>query len=74
MFIQDSLALQSDLTVELGLRWEWHVTPTERDDKFVVFDAGSASLLRVGVHRDEIYRQNNKNIEPRLGAGVGCDA
>ena len=67
LFVQDSLALRSDLTVELGLRWEWHVTPTERDDKFVVFDAGSASLLRVGVHLDKIHRQNNRNLEPRLG-------
>ena len=43
------------------------MTPTERDNQFVVFDAATASLLRVGVDVDKIYRENNDNIEPRLG-------
>jgi hypothetical protein len=33
----------------------------------VVFDQASASLLRVGVHLEEIYRQNNLNFGPRVG-------
>lgn len=66
-FVQDSLTIRANLTVELGLRYEWHVTPTERDNQFVVFDAGSASLLRVGVDTDGIYQQNNRNFEPRVG-------
>jgi hypothetical protein len=72
LFFQDSFAVRSNLTLELGLRYEWHVTPTERDDQFVVFDAGSASLLRVGVDVPRIYQQNNRNFEPRLG--VAWDA
>jgi hypothetical protein len=68
LFLQDSVTMRSDLTLELGLRYEWHVTPTERDDQFVVFDAGRVALLRVGVDiDDEIYRQNNRNFEPRVG-------
>jgi hypothetical protein len=67
MFVQDSVAVRSDLTIELGMRYEWHVTPTERDDKFVVFDAPSVSLLRVGMDVADIYQQNNRNFEPRLG-------
>jgi hypothetical protein len=67
LFVQDSITIRPTLTLELGMRYEWHVTPTEQDDKFVVFDAGSASLLQVGVDLDEIYRQNNRNFEPRLG-------
>ena len=43
------------------------MTPTERDNQFVVFDAATASLVRVGVDVDKIYRENNTNIEPRLG-------
>ena len=66
-FAQDRVILRSNLTVEIGLRYEWHVTPTERDNQFVVFDAASASLLRVGVDIDEIHQQNNTNFEPRLG-------
>jgi TonB dependent receptor-like, beta-barrel len=69
VFAQDRIALHDRLTVELGVRYEWHVTPTERDDKFVVFDAATASLVQVGVDTDDgIYRQNDLNIEPRFGA------
>jgi hypothetical protein len=66
-FVQNQINLRSNLTVDLGLRYEWHVTPTERDDQFVVFDASSASLVRVGVDVEKIYRQNNANFEPRMG-------
>jgi Carboxypeptidase regulatory-like domain len=66
-FAQDRLSAGDRLTIELGLRYEWHVTPTEQDDKFVVFDAATASLVRVGVDVPRIYRQNNLNFEPRLG-------
>jgi hypothetical protein len=67
LFAQDILRIGSALTLDLGLRYEWHVTPTERDNQFVVFDASTASLMRVGVDIPRIYRQNNLNVEPRLG-------
>jgi hypothetical protein len=67
LFFQDRIAVRDRLTLELGLRYEWHVTPTERNDQFVVFDARTASLLRVGTDVDEIYQQNNRNFEPRVG-------
>ena len=66
-FAQDSMTIGPALTIDLGLRYEWHMTPTERDNQFVVFDAATASLLRVGVDVEKIYRENNANIEPRLG-------
>jgi hypothetical protein len=66
-FAQDAIRLGPSLTIDLGLRYEWHMTPTERDDQFVVFDAATASLVRVGVDVDKIYRENDRNIEPRLG-------
>jgi hypothetical protein len=66
-FAQDRIAVSDRLTIELGLRYEWHVTPTERDNKFIVFDAASASLIRVGVDVPRIYAQNDLNFEPRLG-------
>jgi hypothetical protein len=66
-FVQDSIAVHDTLTFELGLRYEWHVTPTERENRFVVFDASTASLVRVGVGPDRVYRQNNANVEPRVG-------
>src|SRR4029453_2449690 len=66
-FAQDNVRLRSNVVADFGLRYEWHVTPTERDNQFVVFDAPSASLVRVGVNVDNVYRQNNANFEPRLG-------
>jgi carboxypeptidase family protein len=66
-FAQDGVRIGSNLTVDLGLRYEWHVSPTERDNQFVVFDAPTASLVRVGVNVKDIYRQNNRNFEPRFG-------
>ncbi len=67
MFFQNRITAGSRLSVEVGLRYEWHVSPTERDNRFVMFDPDTASLLRVGVDVDEIYQQNNRNFEPRLG-------
>jgi hypothetical protein len=67
LFGQDRISIGSRLTLDLGLRYEWHVTPTERDNQFVVFDPASVSLLRIGVDRAEIHQQNNRNVEPRLG-------
>jgi hypothetical protein len=74
LFAQDRISAGDRLTIELGLRYEWHVTPTERDNKLVVFDAATASLLRVGVDLDRIYQQNNRNLEPRAGLAFRLSA
>jgi hypothetical protein len=67
LFVQDTITMHDTVTLDLGLRYSWHVTPTERNDRLVVFDARTASLLQVGVDLDEIYAQNNRNFEPRAG-------
>ncbi|HEX4899074.1 MAG TPA: carboxypeptidase regulatory-like domain-containing protein [Pyrinomonadaceae bacterium] len=67
LFIQDNYKVKPGLTLELGFRYDWNMTPTERFDRFVVFDPATASLRRVGQDIDEIYNQNNKNFQPRLG-------
>jgi hypothetical protein len=66
-FAQDNYKLRPDLTLELGLRYEWNMTPSERYDRFIVFDPESASLVRVGNDIDAIYHENNKNFQPRVG-------
>ena len=66
-FVQDNYRVRPNLTFELGLRYEWNMTPSERYDRFVVFDPETASLVRVGTNIDEIYRENNNNFQPRAG-------
>jgi len=66
-FAQDSYRLNPRLNLELGLRYEWNMTPSERYDRFIVFDPDTNSLVRVGTDIDQVYKENNKNFQPRVG-------
>jgi hypothetical protein len=66
-FMQDSYKVRQNLTLELGFRYDWFTSPSERHDRFVVFDPQLASLVRIGSGRDLIYERNNTNFQPRLG-------
>jgi hypothetical protein len=66
-FAQDNYRLRPNLTLELGLRYDWNMTPTERYGRFIVFDPASSSLVRLVSGTGPIYHQNNKNVQPRLG-------
>ncbi|MBO0862866.1 MAG: TonB-dependent receptor, partial [Chloracidobacterium sp.] len=66
-FIQDSFKWRPNFTIELGLRYDWNMTPSERHDRFVIFDPATSSLAQVGSGINDVYHQNNKNFQPRLG-------
>ena len=66
-FVHDSYRLKPRRNLELGLRYEWNMTPSERYDRFIVFDPKTNSLLRVGAGRDQVYKENNQNFQPRVG-------
>jgi hypothetical protein len=65
MFVQSNYRWRPNVTLELGLRYDWNMTPSERYGRFVVFDPGSLERLDPGGPR--VYHQNNKNFQPRLG-------
>ncbi len=65
-FAQDSWKVSSHLTLELGLRYAWNMTPTEAKNRYTQFvpGAGTGSML---VSSTQPYAQNNKNFQPRIG-------
>ena len=65
-FAQDSFKLKPNFTLELGLRYDWLMAPSERYDRLVVFDPATNSLNRVGAGIDQIY-QDNRAVQPRVG-------
>jgi len=66
-FAQDNYKLRPGLTLELGLRYDLNLPPTERHDRFIVFDPVNASLVRVGQGIDQVYHTNARNFQPRVG-------
>ena len=61
-FLEDNYKLTSNVTLELGFRFEWNGTPTEGADRFVNFDPTTSTLVRVHKPYDQNY-----NYEPRVG-------
>ena len=68
-FVQDDWKVRPNLTLNLGLRYDWNGTPTEAEDRFVVFDPTTASLLQVGKNGgpSHAYNESALNFEPRVG-------
>jgi hypothetical protein len=68
-FVQDAWQATSRFTLTLGLRYDFNGTPTEAENRFVVFDPSSISLLHVGQDGGpaHAYNESNLNFEPRVG-------
>src|SRR5262249_37654893 len=67
LYIQDNYKFRQNLTFELGFRYDLNTTPTERFNRFVVFDPTTASLIRENSGIGSVYHTNNKNFQPRVG-------
>lgn len=67
-FAEDSFKWKSNLTLQLGVRYSWYVTPTESANRFTVFNAATDSLVQIGTNGiGQPFLTNNKNFQPRVG-------
>jgi hypothetical protein len=69
LFVQDSYKVHSNFLLEFGLRYDWNGTPSEAENRFVVFNTGTTSLTQVGGPGgpSKAYNENARNFEPRVG-------
>ena len=62
-FAMDTIKLTRNVTLELGVRWDWNMSPTEAEGRFMVFDPTTSQL----VASSPPYGQNTHNLQPRVG-------
>src|SRR5206468_1868020 len=65
-FVQDSISLGSKVKLDLGLRYDFLPSPTERDNKLVTFDPATSKLLRFGSGLDQVTKSGS-DFQPRVG-------
>jgi hypothetical protein len=65
-YAMDSFKFKPYLTLELGIRYAWNMTPSEASNRFFNFVPGGATGSML-VPVSEPYGQSNKNFQPRVG-------
>jgi hypothetical protein len=65
-FVQDSISVGPNVKLDLGLRYDLLAAPTEADNRMVVFDAATDSLIQVGSGVDKVHTNSN-DLQPRVG-------
>ena len=61
---QDEWRVRPNITLNIGLRYEFYSVNKEKDDRAVIFDAASGKLLPSGT---PFYQTASNNFGPRLG-------
>jgi hypothetical protein len=70
LFATDTWKISSSFSASLGLRYDWYGTPTEAQNRFVIFDPVTDTLQHVGQGGSGpavAYNQSALNFEPRVG-------
>ena len=68
-FVVDAWKVAPTLLLSLGLRYDFYGTPTEAENRFVVFDPTTDTLQHVGQQGglSHAYNESALNFEPRVG-------
>ena len=68
-FVTDLWKVSPTLSFTLGLRYDFYGTPTEAENRYVVFDPTTDTLQHVGQSGGPALAYNNSslNFEPRVG-------
>lgn len=69
LFATDTWRVAPDLTLSLGLRYEFNAPPTDANDAAAIFDPASAGIVQLGtggVPRGG-YERDLNNFAPRIG-------
>ena len=72
LFVQDDWKFRPNLTINLGLRWEYFTPFKEKEDRlsnYILAGEGLAGIVggRVAVTPDQLYSTSKKNFAPRIG-------
>jgi hypothetical protein len=72
LFIQDDWKFRPNLTINLGLRWEYFTPFKEKEERlsnYILAGDGLAGIVggHVAVTPDRLYSTSKKNFAPRIG-------